>query len=163
MPYYLKVDGIEEVSKMLADMEDAAHAVAAKGLYKGAGIMAESINRNAAAIPTAPFRWANTRKGETRLPSPEEKEIVTGVGAGIARFEGSGAEVNTSVGYQNAGYAVLAGRLKPVPLIVAAINSGTSFMRKSAFFRKAVNSGGKRATAAIKEFIETEYEKMGQK
>lgn len=163
MPYYLKVDGIEEVSKMLTDMEDAAHAVASKGLYKGAGIMADTINHNAAAIATAPFRWASTRRGETRLPSPEEKAVVTGAGAGIAKFQGGGAEVNTSVGYANSGYATVAGHLRPVPLIAAALNSGTSFMHKSAFFRRAVNSGGKRAAEAIREFIETEYEKMGQK
>ena len=162
MPFHLKIEGIEEVSKMLADMEDAAHAVAAKGLYKGAGIMAEAINKSAQSIITAPFKWASTRRGETRLPSPEEKAIVTGTSAGIATFEGGGAEVNTSVGYQYSGYATLAGRVKPVPLIVAAIESGTSFMNKSAFFRKAVNGGGKRAAAAIKQFIEDEYEKMGK-
>lgn len=163
MPYNLKVSGLEEISEMLTAMEDAAHAVASKGLYKGAGIMADAIERNAKAIPTAPFRWASTRRGEVRLPSPEEKAVVTGTGVGIAKFQGSGAEVNTSVGYQNSGYAPLAGKMRPVPMIVAAINSGTSFMRKSGFFRKAVNSGGKQAAAAIKEFIEDEYEKMGSK
>lgn len=157
MPYEMKFDGIEEVSKMLTDLGAAAEGVASQGLYEGAGIMADAMNRSAGAIKTAKFKWASRRRGETRLPSPEEKAIVTGAGAGIAKFEKSGSEVNTSVGFQNAGYAVLKNKTVPVPVIVNAINSGTSFMKKQPFVRKAVTSATGKAVAAITEKIEEAF------
>ena len=154
MPYTMKVEGMEEISEMLTKLEGDAEAVAALGLYDGAGIMADTIKSSAGSIREAPFKWASTRRGETRLPSPEEKEIVMNAEAGIAKFDKNGSEVDTSVGYRNAGYAVLKNKTVPVPVIVNAINSGTSFMRKQPFFRKAVSKGSKAAEAAITAKIE---------
>jgi hypothetical protein len=126
----MKVDGIEELSEMLTAMEERAPAVASKALYEGAGIMADEIRKGAASIRTAPFKWASSSRGETRLPSPEELEIVQAAAAGIAKFNKNGTEVDTSVGFRNAGYAKLKGKTVPIPKIVNAINSGTSFMKK---------------------------------
>ena len=158
MPYQMKVDGMEEISETLTRLADKAPSVAAQALYDGAGIMAEEIRRGAESIRTEPFRYANN--GATRLPSPEEKEIVTGAGAGIAKFDKNGTEVNTSVGYRASGYADLNGKKKPVPLIVNAINSGTSFMNKQPFIRKAANSGSPKAMAAMKAKIESAFEEI---
>ena len=158
MPYELKVAGMEEISETLSKLEQQAPAVAAKALYEGAGIMADAIRGGAASIKTAKFKWASRSRGETRLPSPEEKEIVQNAAAGIAKFDKNGTEVQTSVGFQNAGYAELEGKVVPVPVIVNAINSGTSFMQKQPFVRKAANSGSQKAMAAMKEVIEAEFE-----
>ena len=158
MPYELKVAGMEEISETLSKLEQQAPAVAAKALYEGAGIMADAIRGGAASIKTAKFKWASRSRGETRLPSPEEKEIVQNAAAGIAKFDKNGTEVQTSVGFQNAGYAELEGKIVPVPVIVNSINSGTSFMQKQPFVRKAANSGSQKAMAAMKEVIEAEFE-----
>lgn len=158
MPYKIKIEGIKEVSKMLGSLEESAAAIASKALYEGAGIVAEELNKGAAGIKTAPFKYASTSRGETRLPSPEEKEIIERAGAGIAKFKGGGTEINTSIGYSASGYANLAGRTVPIPLIVNSINSGTSFMKKQAFVRKAANSGGKQAVAKMKEVIQDEVD-----
>lgn len=160
MRYEMKVDGMVEISKLLSQMADAAPGVAAQALYEGAGIMAKEINEGAASINTAPFKWASSRRGETRLPSPEEKAIVQEAAAGIARFDKNGAEVNTSVGFRNAGYAQLKGKTVPIPKIVNAINSGTSFMPKQPFVRKAARSGANKAMNAMKATIEEAFEKM---
>lgn len=156
MPYELKVDGMKEISETLSKLEEKAPKAASKALYEGAGIMAAEIRKSAEGIKTAPFKYAGS--GKTRLPSPEEKAIVTAAGAGIARFNKDGTEVDTSVGFRNAGYADLDGKKKPIPLIVNSINSGTSFMTKQPFIRKAANSGGKKAMEAMKKVIETEFE-----
>lgn len=160
MPYTMKVDGLDEISKMLSEMENKAETVASKALYEGAGIMAEELNKSAERIKTAPFHYAVF---VTREPSPEEKEIITNAGAGIAPFRNGGTEVETSVGYANSGYAMLKGKMKPIPQIVNAINSGTSFMKKQPFVRKAASTGGKKASKAMKEIIETEFEAMIKK
>lgn len=160
MAYQLNVDGMAELSETLGKMEEAAQTVASKALYKGAGIMAEEIAKSAESIKTAPFRYAKTG---VRLPSPEEKAIVVAAGAGIAKFDRNGTEVDTSVGYRSSGYADLNGKRKPIPMIVNSINSGTSFMNKQPFVRKAANSGGKKAMEAMKAVIESEFEAMQKK
>lgn len=156
MAYTLKVEGLEELSKMLTAMGDRAPGIAAQAVYTGAGIMRDAIERDAKSIRTAPFRYAGP--GEERLPSPEEKDIVMRAGAGIAKFDKNGTEVQTSVGYSNSGYDMLNGKRKPVPVIVNAINSGTSFMRKQAFVRNAARKAKDRTERAMTEVIETAFE-----
>lgn len=160
MPYELKVDGMAEISEQLSQLEDAAPRVAALALYDGAGVMADEMKKQANGIKTAPFKYA--RKG-TRLPSPEEKAIVMQASAGIAKFNKDGTEVDTSVGFRNAGYAQLNGKTVPIPVIVNSINSGTSFMQKQPFVRKAASSGGQKAMEAMKKVIEAEFEELTKK
>lgn len=158
MAYQLKVDGMTEIGEMLKQMEDAAPGAASKALYDGAGLMADALNRGAENIRTAPFKWASRSRGETRLPSPEEKEIVTAASAGIAKFNKDGTEVDTSVGFRNAGYAQLKKKIVPIPKIVNAINSGTSFMKKQPFVRKAARAAEPNVLKAMQERIEAEFE-----
>ena len=156
MAYQMKVDGMAELSEQLQQMADRAPAVAAKALYDGAAVMREEIEKRAKQIVTAPFKYA--RDGQERLPSPEEKAIVLAAGVGVAKFGKNGTEVDTSVGYANSGYAVLNGKTKPIPKIVNAINSGTSFMKKQPFVRKAARSGANKSIEAMRTVIETEFE-----
>ena len=156
MPYTMKSEGFEQISKMLNSLGENAQKVASKGLYDGAGVMAAEIKEDAGKINTAPFHYAVF---VTREPSPEEKEIVQ-KGMGIAKFKKNGADVNTSVGYGNAGYAMLAGKRKPIPLIANAINSGTSFMKRQPFFRRAVVQGTAKAEEAIVAKIEAEIDAL---
>lgn len=159
MAYEMKVDGMAEISEILEKMDKEAPKIAAMALYEGAGVMADALNRGAATIRTAPFKYA--RQGN-RLPSPEEKEIVQKAAAGIARFNKNGTEVDTSVGFRNAGYAELAGKMVPIPKIVNAINSGTSFMTKQPFVRKAASQASPKAMEAMREYIEEAFDKIGK-
>ena len=137
---------------MLAKAEDAAPGIAAKALYKGAGVVADEISKGARSVRTTPFKYA--AGGRMRDPSPEEKEALVSAGAaGIAKFRKTGNSVNTSVGYGRSGYASVNGKQKPVAVIANAINSGTSFMRKQPFIRKAVSQSRGKATDAITEEV----------
>lgn len=156
MAYELKVDGMTEISELLSKLEEAAPAIAAEALYEGAGTMSAAINSAAETIKTGP---GSTRE-EARYATPEEKAAVLAAGAGIAKFDKTGTEVNTSVGYKSAGYAVIKGKTKPVPLIVNSINSGTSFMHKQPFVRQAARSGGAKAMSKMQSYIEDAFEKM---
>ena len=51
-----------------------------------------------------------------------------------------------------------ADNMKPIGVIANSINSGTSFMTKQPFVRKAASSGGKKAMEAMKTAIEAEFE-----
>ena len=156
MPYSVQVEGMKEISDMLAKLGDKSTAAAASGLYDGAGVVAGEIQQKAGSISTAPFHYAVFI---TREPSPEEKEIVQ-QGIGIAKFNKNGSEVNTSVGYGNAGYAMLAGKQKAVAQIANAINSGTSFMKKQPFVRNAVASARRKSEEAIVKTIETKFNEI---
>ena len=157
MAYTMKVDGMEHLSKMLTELGDKAQGVASMGLYDGAGVMADGMKASAESIHTAPFHYAVFI---TREPSPEEKAAVLQARMGIAKFDKNGSEVNTSVGYQNSGYAEVAGKVKPIPQIVNSINSGTSFMQKQPFVRNAVNKGKAQASAAIIARCEEEFNRL---
>ena len=74
----------------------------------------------------------------------------------------NGSEVETSVGFKNAGYAQLKGKMVPIPVIVNSINSGTSFMRKQPFVRKAASGASNQAIEAMQKRIEEEFEAIGK-
>ena len=157
MAIQMKVEGLSELSEMLRQMGEKAEGIAAGGLYEGAGVMADEIRKGAEGINTSPFHYAVF---VTRDPSPEEKAAVLEAGAGIAKFQKNGSEVNTSVGYRNAGYTTINGKTKPIPQIVNAINSGTSFMKKQPFVRKAATTGAKKAGDAITKYIEAKFDAL---
>lgn len=142
----MRVEGIDEVSRMLEEVAEKAPEVAALALYDGAGVMADAYAEAAASIQAEEFRYAFN--GRKRRPSPEEKAALQGK-TGIAKFGKNGSEVNTSIGISGAGYVSIAGKQKAVRKIANAINSGTSFMVKQPVFRRAERQAQSAASAAI--------------
>ena len=152
MPYTLKVEGMDNITAMLAKVEGAAQGIAALALYDGAGVVADEISRGARGISTSPFRYA--AGGRMRDPSPEERDALVSAGAaGIAKFQKTGNSVNTSVGYGRSGYVSINGKTKPAAVIANAINSGTSFMKKQPFIRQAINRSKDHATEVITQKV----------
>lgn len=160
MAYTMTTDGMEDVEKMFREMGDQAGKVASYALYEGAGVMADEVNRQAKTIVSAKFHYAVFPPGVQRLPSTEEKAAVVAAGAGIAKFSKDIDEVQTSVGYGNAGYAMIAGRRKPIPLIVNSIESGTSFMQKQPFVRRAATAGKSRTINTIVTSVEKQFQEL---
>ena len=187
MPYTLKVTGLEEIQEKLEEAGDRAMGIAARALYDGAGVVADAIRNGAKRIRTAPFKYA--KNGEKRLPSPEEKAMLTNSRYGVAKFRKTAINVQTSVGFQNSGYAKITwnhaktsasrtkykqgklGRMvhasqgtgasmKPVPLITNSINSGTSFMVKQPFLRKAFSKSKGAANAAIENGLQSRLDEL---
>ena len=157
MAYTMKTEGLNELTEMLRQIGDKAEKAASAGLYDGAGVMAGEIKNHAERIRAGQFHYGVF---VTRDPSYEEKAALLNAGAGIAKFRKDGGDVDTSVGYANSGYAVIAGKMKPIPLIANSINSGTSFMKRQPFFRKAVTQGTRKATDAIVRTAEAKIEEI---
>ena len=145
MALTMKVQGMEELSEKLNKLGSQAEGVAARALYKGAGVMADAFSSAAGNISTEKFHYSVFGK---RMPSPEEKAAVSGK-SGIATFDKNGSEVNTVVGFGNAGYVTIGGKRKAVRAIANGINSGTSFMDKQPVFRQAISSARGAAGGAI--------------
>ena len=158
MPYKVSTAGNDELTQMLESLGTAAQSVASVGLYEGAGVMADSVSRAVQGIATEPFQYA--AGGHQRKPSPEEKALLEAAPKGVAKFNKTGTEVNTSVGLSRAGYGMLGKKLKPIPQIANAINSGTSFMKKQPFFTKAVRQNKSAALTAFENGVNRKIEEM---
>lgn len=188
MPFSFQVEGMDELIRAMDQLPEKARKIAAEGLYEGAGVVADSVSTAVQGIATAPFKYA--KGGTKRLPSPEEKAILANSRHGVAKFRNNGLRIDTSVGFQNSGYAAITWNhaktyggsrtkykmggkgkmvhasqgtgksMKPVPLIANSINSGTSFMTKQPFLRKAFSKAKGAATAAIESGIESRLEEL---
>ena len=158
MAFTINVSGMDELMQKMDRLGEKAKDAAAVALYDGAGIMADAVSQSVEGIATEPFRYVGN--GKRRKPSPEEKAVLMNARIGVAKFKKTPMNVNTSVGMQNSGYGELAGKTVPIPLIANAINSGTSFMEKQPFFRKAT-SRSRAAEAAIENKLREELDKLG--
>ena len=186
MAFSIEITGLDELNRKLDQLGGKAAQIAAWGLYEGAGVVADKVSQTVNGITTEPFKYATN--GKKRKPSPEEKAIIAGAKKGVAKFRSTGTSVNTSVGFQNSGYGAISwnhartntrtkykvdesGKAhhaskgggtssKPVPLIANAINSGTSFMEKQPFLRKAFSQSNGAATAAIENGIREKFEEF---
>ena len=159
MAFSFKMSGLEELSSALGKLGEEAPHVAARGLYDGAAVVADKVSHAVQGIATKRFKYP-APPGKRRMPSPEEKALITGAKHGVAKFGYTGTEIQTSVGYQNAGYGSVNGKTKPVPQVANAINSGTSFMAKQPFMRKAFSTSKQAALAAIEKTILEEIDKL---
>ena len=154
MSFSFQVTGLDEIMAKMDKLPKEAARVAALALYEGAGVMADAVGQAVQGIATKKFKYP-APPGKTRMPSPEEKAVLMNARHGVAKFRNYGTEVNTSVGWRNAGYGTINGKTVPVPMIAAAIESGTSFMKKQPFFRKSVNRAKGAATAAVESGIKS--------
>ena len=160
MAFNMNVEGMDELLRRMDKLGEKAQGVASGALYEGAGVVADSISQAVHGIATEPFRYATG--GRTRKPSPEEKAALVQARKGVAKFRKTRISVNTSVGMQNSGYANVNGKTKPVPLIANSINSGTSFMQKQPFMRKAMSQAKGKAMQAIEEGLRKRLDEMSE-
>ena len=159
MAFYMEVTGMDELTAKMQKLPDKGADVAALALYEGAAIVANAVSAAVQGIATEEFHYTKFGK---RLPSPEEKAILLSAKRGVAKFNKNQSRVDTSVGMQNAGYGNLNGKTKPIPQIANAINSGTSFMEKQPFMRKAFNRSKNDAVEKIEQELEKRIEEMIQ-
>ena len=152
MPFSIRVEGMDKLIQGMEKLPEKAAKVAAEALYEGAGVVADKVSSAVHGIATKKFKYP-APPGKQRMPSPEEKALLEGAKHGIAKFRNNGLSIQTSVGYQNAGYGTINGKTKPIPQIANAINSGTSFMKKQPFMRKAFSQSKGPAQAAIEAGI----------
>ena len=186
MPFSVHWEGCDELLRKMDKLPEKAAKIVKEALYEGAGVMADAVSNAVQGIATEPFKYA--KGGHKRKPSPEEKQIIMQSRHGVAKFKNTGLKIQTSVGFQKSGYGRVTwnhararnsrtlykqknGRMvhasqgagasmKPVPLLVNAINSGTSFMEKQPFLRKAFSQNKNAALAAIEAGIKSREDEL---
>ena len=158
MAFRMEVTGVADLIQKMDKIGEKGRDCASIALYEGARVTADAVGGAVQGIATEPFKYAGN--GHKRKPSPEEKAVLTGAKHGVAKFRKGVTKIDTSVGYQNSGYGEIKGKTVPVPLIANAINSGTSFMQKQPFIRKAFSQSKGAAQAAIENKLSEELEKL---
>lgn len=187
--FSFQVDGMQELFQKMKKAEDKALGIAALGLYEGAGIVADAVSREVRGISTAPFKYAkdgkrkpspeekaivaNASHGVAKFRKSGIR-VDTSVGFNTfgytritwnhARSEG---RTKYKMGYNGKARKaqVTEGKssgvsVKPVGVIVNSINSGTSFMEKQPFMRKAFSKSKSAATAAIEAGIKARLDEL---
>lgn len=144
MPGSMTTSGTEETSRQLSKLGEECERIAARSLYEGAAVVADAYKAAVEQIQTAPRRH---KEGDVRLPTPEEKAALKNA-TGIARFRGSGGEIDTIIG-EPEGYGMVKGRRKALKLLARSINSGTNFMSRQPVFRKASSQSRAKAQQAM--------------
>lgn len=136
----IQVGGLDELAAQLDALANAAEPIARASLYEGARVVADALASAARSLPSG------------AVLSPEEAEEIAS-SVGIAKFDGKGASVSTAISFN--GYLSRTEknhpRGVPIPMIVRAIDKGSSHPRrkKKAFIRKTVRGAEGEATAAM--------------
>ena len=159
MAFRMEVTGVADLIQKMDKIGEKGRDCASLALYEGARVTADAVGGAVQGIAVKRFKYP-APPGKKRMPSPEEKAVLMAAKHGVAKFRKGVTSINTSVGYQNSGYGQINGKTVPVPLIANAINSGTSFMKKQPFIRKAFSQSKGAAQAAIENKLSEELEKL---
>ena len=148
----MRTTGLDAEIQALTQLATKASEVAAKALYKGAGIMADEYKRAVNGMPTEKNRFV--KPGDPPRHATEAEKNAVARAIGIARYRNTDDDVNTSIGIGTGGYATNIRTKKypngkPIPLIANGINSGSSFIIKYPFARQAEAAGKAKALAAV--------------
>lgn len=149
--------GIDNYIKQLNKLQAATRdGVIGKAVYAGADVVANSVRSAIQSLPEG-------REGDSSIGivTPAQKRGLLD-GFGISRMRDDGGFVNVKLGFD--GYNSVKTKKypngQPNALIARAVNSGTTFRKKTKFVDKAVDSAKKAAEAAMDAACSREIEKI---
>lgn len=162
----MHMEGLEEYEKALSQMANHTEEIAEAAVYVGAGIVADAMREEIEALPVGegeitglPPKAKDGQKINV-VSRRQKADLLNGLG--VARIENNRGYIQTKVGFD--GYGSVKTKKHPdgLPNVVLArsINSGTSFMKKNPFARRAVNNSKNHAVKAMGEKIEEEIKKV---
>ena len=144
---------IKQLDKLQAATKDG---VIGKTVYAGADVVANSVRSAIQSLPEG-------KEGDAGLGAvtPAQKRGLL-EGFGISKMRDDNGFVNVKLGFD--GYNSVKTKKypkgQPNALIARAVNSGTTFRKKTRFVDKAVNASKKTAEAAMDAACSREIEKI---
>lgn len=147
---------IHDLNKLQLVTKDA---IIGKTVYAGAAVVADEVK---AAIRALPVGNGHGSPGELidSVTLPQKRGLLDGFG--ISPMADDNGFVNVKLGF--AGYNSVKTekypRGQPNALIARAVNSGTTFRKKTRFVDKAVSAAKKAAEAAMDAACSREIEKI---
>lgn len=147
---------ITQLNKLQAATKDD---VIGKTVYAGAAVVADAVKDAIRALTVGSGHAAHGELVDT-VTLPQKEGLLDGFG--ISRMKDDDGFVNVKLGF--AGYnATRTDKYpqgQPNALIARAVNSGTTFRKKTRFVDKAVSASKKSAEAAMDAACNREIEKI---
>ena len=149
--------GIDTYIKQLNELQLAAKStIVGKTVYAGAAVVADKVRAAIQALPEG-----KESDADTGAVTPAQKRGLLD-GFGISPMETEDGYTNVKLGFD--GYNSVKTKKypngQPNVLIARAVNSGTSFRKKTKFVDKAVTASRKAAEKAMDETCNREIEKV---
>lgn len=149
--------GIDTYIKQLNKLQaDTKAGVIGKTVYAGADVVANSVRSAIQSLPEG-------KEGDAGLGAvtPAQKRGLL-EGFGISKMRDDNGFVNVKLGFDgyNSVKTKKCPKGQPNALIARAVNSGTSFRKKTRFVDKAVTASKKTAEAAMDAACSREIEKI---
>lgn len=147
---------IVQLNKLQQSTKDG---VVGKTVYAGAAVVADSVRRAIQALPVGDGRARDGGLVDT-VTLPQKAGLLDGFG--VSRMKDDNGFVNVKLGFDgyNSTRTEKYPRGQPNALIARAVNSGTTFRKKTKFVDKAVNSAKKAAESAMGAACSREIEKI---
>lgn len=157
---WFEFGGIDNYIKQLNELQTATKdGVIGKTVYAGAAVVADAVKDAIRALPVGSGHAAQGELVDT-VTLPQKEGLLDGFG--ISKMRDDNGFVNVKLGFD--GYNSVKTKKypngQPNALIARAVNSGTSFRKKTRFVDKAVNASKKTAEAAMDAACSREIEKI---
>lgn len=148
---------IFKVSKLEAALKKD---ILGRAVYDGAAVVADEIRKSLERVPTD--EGYGTESAPARGPKKAQKKgLYESLGITSMQDDGTGY-LNVKIGFDGYNDIVTQRwpRGQPNQMVARAVESGTTWMQKNDFVRRAVASSRKRAIEAMKKAVDKGIEKI---
>lgn len=154
-----KFEGVDELVAQYEKLDRNSHEVIGKAIYQGASVVMKSVVSAVDGL-TVDNRFG-TETAPTNGPSTIQK-IGLQQSLGIAPMRQDGDFWNVKIGFDgyNSVHTKTWPQGQPNSMIARSIESGTSWMRKQPFMRKAEQSSRGACERAMSDVVDKEIAKI---
>lgn len=153
-------EGIDDYISKLSKLYDDTEEIEGAAIYEGAATTIRYVIQGIDTIMTDDRRYG-TPENPLNGPTAYEKEGLYR-SVGIAKARHDGFFYNVKIGFD--GYDMIETKTwpngRPYSMIARSIESGTSWMKKQPFMRKAEQAARKPCEEAMKKAIDEQVDKI---
>lgn len=156
--------GGDEYLTKLSRLEKACkQEIIGKAIYEGAKVVTDAIRQELNAIPVSET-FVGPQVAHAKMPGPtlaQKEGLEKSLGIATLKDDGTGF-LNVKIGFDgyNEKKTEKWPKGQPNQMIARAVESGTSFMRKNQFIKRAVAKSRKKAMAIMKKKVQDGVEKI---
>ncbi len=165
----INMSGAEELMRMLDGLSHASDELCRRGVYSGAGVLADALAQAVDELPTETYHPTPGSKhgGEPlNVVTQDDKEDIR-AGLGISRINNTADGADVAISFEGYSRHTEAKYPKgvPIPMIVRSIESGSSTRQKHPFIRRTVTKAKEdiyQAEADAVHEAQAAYQKTGR-
>ena len=147
--------GLDAYVAKLEKLTRKSHGQIKMSVWEGAKVAKDALVQGMNSIPVQE-QFVPKNHVRSGIPQGEKNAILSHFG--VAKMRDSRGSVDTHVGWK--GVYKRGNKFIPVVTLVRQVESGTSWMRKVPFARRAANSARGKAEEAMRNKMESEINKI---